>query len=293
MELKAAFTLRVLQNYGSNKNCPFCGSADTVLVQRRRIILQLRRCQACGLRFRWPKETESFAQAYYQDAYKEENNCTTELPDAATLRELIANNFAGSQRDLQQQIAVLKDRLPAGRVLDFGCSWGYNVFQLRSAGYDALGFEISLPRAKFGREQLGVEILDQLEDMDKIPTASLDGILASHVLEHLLSLKEIFTNFARILKPNGVLMVLVPNGGGAAAREMGVRWTPLINEKHTLALDRTFFEKNLAPFGFDVTTLSDPYDLPSIKAAIHANQPLPAEGEELMVIAKRTAAWTL
>ena len=85
---------------------------------------------------------------------------------------------------------------------------------------------------------------------------------------------------------------MVPNGGGKAAREQGVGWTTLINEKHILALDRQFFEKNLTPYGFKVSTLSDPYDPSEIRSAIDSNIPLPAEGEELMVIARRSNSGT-
>jgi SAM-dependent methyltransferase len=286
---RASFTLRILQNYNSDKDCPFCKSTDTVLTQRKKLLLHLRTCNSCGLMYRWPKQSESFSERFYQKDYSEVP-FTTDLPDPPTLREFIANNFAGSPKDFHDQIAVMHELLPDGRVLDFGCSWGYGVFQLRSAGYEALGFEISRPRAEIGRRELGVEILDDLEDLLKIPDQSLDGIFASHVLEHLLSLKEIFANFARILKPGGVLAIMVPNAGGKCARELGVHWTPMINEKHTLALDAKFFEKNLSPFGFDVNTLSGPYDPAAITSAIRRKERLPAEGEELMVLARRSMA---
>ncbi len=108
-----------------------------------------------------------------------------------------------------------------------------------------------------GRRKLGVEILDKLEDLEQIPAHSVDGFFASHVLEHLLSLKEIFEFFARVLKPGGVVFIMVPNSGRQKARDMGIRWQAMINEKHTLALEGKFFEKNMAPFGFDVWAFSD------------------------------------
>jgi 2-polyprenyl-3-methyl-5-hydroxy-6-metoxy-1,4-benzoquinol methylase len=77
------------------------------------------------------------------------------------------------------------------------------------------------------------------------------------VLEHLLSLKEIFELFARILKPGGVVFIMVPNSGGKKARDLGIRWQAMINEKHTLALEGGFFEKNMTPFGFNVRAFSD------------------------------------
>ena len=284
---RLTFVTRILLNYRSDKNCPFCNSAKTDLVARKNLILHLRKCQACGLMFRWPKETPGFSEKFYQNSYQEVS-FTTELPDQSTLDGFIAKNFAGSPKDFADQISVLKTFLPQGRVLDFGCSWGYGIYQLKQAGYDAFGFEISRPRAELGRRQLGVEILDKLDDLQHIPSQSVDGIFASHVLEHLLSLKEIFELFARILKPGGVVFIMVPNSGGKKARDLGIHWQAMINEKHTLALDGNFFEKNMAPFGFAVRAFSDVCNVAELRSAIDHNEPLSLEGEELRVIGLRS-----
>lgn len=283
---RADFLARILMNMGTDKDCPYCNNASTKLVDRKNFILQVRECQGCGLRFRWPKETESFQEKFYQKQYQE-TGFTTELPEHAVLEKFKAANFAGSPKDFQASIGILRRLVPHGRVMDYGCSWGYGAFQLRNAGYDVIGFEISKPRAQFGRDELGVEILDDLSDLDQVPDNSLDGIYASHVLEHLQSLKEPFKFFARALKPGGVAMILVPNSGGRLARELGTKWTPMIGEKHTLALRRDFFEKNLPEYGFQVLALSDPYSPETIEAAMAQNTSLPSEGEELMILARR------
>jgi 2-polyprenyl-3-methyl-5-hydroxy-6-metoxy-1,4-benzoquinol methylase len=279
------FAIRILLNYGSDKNCPFCQSTKTDLIARKVVILQLRRCKSCGLMFRWPKEDPGFSERFYQDSYQQVG--TTDLPDPVILKTFIANNFAAAPREFADQIGVLKTFLPQGRVLDFGCSWGYGVYQLKRAGYDAFGFDISRPRAEFGRRELGVEILDKLEDLQQIPSQSVDGVFASHVLEHLHSLKEIFEFFARILKPSGVVFIMVPNSAGKKARELGVRWQSMINEKHTLALDGNFFEVNMAPFGFDVSSFSDTQDATTIQRTLDRKGQLSTEGEELRVIGRR------
>jgi SAM-dependent methyltransferase len=226
---RASFLSRVLLNYGTDKRCPYCNSPNTRLAARKYFVLQLRQCRDCALRFRWPKQTPEFSEKYYQRAYKE-GTYTTDLPDKETLDRYIASGFMGSPKDFSSSIGVLKTLLPQGRVLDYGCSWGYGTFQLNLAGYEALGFEISKPRAAEGRAALGVEIVDNLEHLEAMPSASLDGIYASHVLEHLQSLKEVFAFFARVLKPHGIAMVLVPNCGGKSARELGTGWSPMINE---------------------------------------------------------------
>lgn len=281
------FASRVLLNYGTDKNCPFCASTKTELMERKRILLHLRICRNCSLMFRWPKETPSFNEKYYQKTYQE-IDYTTDLPDAATLKQFIDDNFASSAKNFVNEIAVLKQFLPEGRVLDYGCSWGYGVYQLRQAGFDAFGFEISRSRAEQGRNYLGIEIIDTLKALDNLAPQSVDGVFTSHVLEHIPSLKEVFQFFARILRPGGVLLITVPNGGGKLARELGVRWPMLINEKHPLALDRTFFEKNLSPFGFHVATCSGPYRPVEIREAVSQDRSMAAESEELMVIAHRS-----
>ena len=284
---KLSFAVDVLLNYGSSTTCPYCGSEQTRALARKQLLLVLRQCDNCRLMYRWPKVTESRATAFYQQAYQQ-SGLTTELPDDSTLQQLCATNFQGTGRDFREQIQILQQMCPQGRVLDFGCSWGYGAFQLREAGYQVVGFEISKPRAAFGREKLRIDILDELSDLDKLPEAGFDAIYASHVLEHLPGLKPTFQTFRRLLKPTGTLMVLVPNCGGRKAATEGVKWGPMINEKHTLALDRMFFERNLPQFSFRVVTGSDPYDAARVQQAIETGSPLPAEGEELMVLATRT-----
>ena len=100
------FAIRILLNYGSDKNCPFCRSTKTDLIARKDVILPLRRCKSCGLMFRWPKEDPGFSERFYQDSYRQVG--TTDLPDPVMLKTFIASNFAGAPRDIAGQIGVLK-----------------------------------------------------------------------------------------------------------------------------------------------------------------------------------------
>ena len=282
------FLARTLLRYTTSRRCPYCECSKTQLSGRMNYVVQLRQCPVCGLRFRWPTETTGFLDGFYQKRYKE-GGFATDLPDKQLLAEFIRAGFVGSPRDISASIGVLKRILPSGRILDYGCNWGYGVYQLNRAGYDAIGFEISRPRAGQGRRELHVEIIDSLSALDSLADASFDGIYASHVLEHLQSPKEAFAFFARVLKPGGVAMVLVPNCGGKDARELGTRWGPMINEKHTLALDGEFFLKNMPRFGFRIHVLSDPYEEAKINASLIHGTDLPLDGNELMVLARKVS----
>ena len=135
------FLRSALLNRDNDKRCPYCDSQCTRLEGRKYLVLQLRRCSDCGLGFRWPKQTAEYSEEYYQESYKE-GGFTTELPDKETLDKDIASGFIGSPNDFSSSIGVLKSLLPKGRVLDYGCSWGYGTYQLQLAGFNAVGSEI-------------------------------------------------------------------------------------------------------------------------------------------------------
>src|SRR5579872_7312550 len=172
--------------------CPYCGPGTRLQrLRRKKFVLDIMKCESCELIFRWPMESEDEADAYYQSEYGPAFP-QVRLPDGARLRELMAENFAGSDLDLNAKIRVLKALRPEGRVLDYGASWGYGTCQLRKHGYDASGFEISRPRARFAREGIGLKMFDNLDEVAALPDGSFDVIFSNHVVEHLPRPRDMF-----------------------------------------------------------------------------------------------------
>ena len=266
---------------GQPRDCPFCGSSDTRLEGRKKGVVELRACSNCGLRYRWPKPEAAALEKYYQEAYDREE--TTDLPDEATLKRLTETGFKGAGiNDISERIRVLSQLRDTGKTLDFGCSWGYGTWQLQAAGYDVTGFEISRPRAGYGRDKLGLGIIDDPAELDARPDGSFDIIFTSHVLEHLPDLKDPFATFRRLLKKDGLLIAFVPNGGGRSAQALGIGWAPLIDQDHVLALDAEFMARHLPDHGFAPPRFNtDPYDRPFRDAS----EDLP--GDELCIVAER------
>lgn len=103
-------------------------------------------------------------------------------------------------------------------VLDAGC--GSGVFSFIAAeraervhAIDGSDQMIAIAR----REQQGrgltnidfdVAMLDQLSEK---PTAAYDAILSSSVLEYVEDMQSVLSNFARLLKPGGKLIISMPN----------------------------------------------------------------------------------
>lgn len=277
---KYQFLLKTLVKYASLQpsTCPYCLSACTSLVERKNQLWQLRRCEECLLNFRFPKDVPEESAGFYQRSYRQDN--VTDLPPEADIPLHIANRFANVGRDLTTHLKTIQSVVTGGRILDYGCSWGYCVHQLAQAGYEASGFEVSRPRVEYGRRVLK-QVLTS--DLAALPRGVFDAIYSAHVLEHIPNPKSCMTAFAELLKPGGKLFLYVPNCSGDDARKLGVKWGPMINEKHVLALTPEFFHRNLPHHGFTVEFASSPYAMPP--------QPFEANwdrsGEELLIVGTR------
>jgi len=282
---RVAFLLKTLDRYlrFQSRSCPYCASLDSELLGRKKILLELRRCRLCHLMYRYPKDEPETNGAYYQDQYTE--GMTTELPDSQTLQKWISTNFGGTSKDLSEKVRLIRTQQRSGRLLDYGCSWGYGVLQFCKAGFNAMGYEVSLPRARFGREHLSVKILESRTELEELSDHYFDVIVANHVLEHLHDPYTALQDWRRLLRPTGVLLVFVPNGWGENARRLGPRWGPMIGEKHPLAIDAEFLHRNLPKHAMIPAFCSSPYPQEgiSLETEPHASS---LSGDELLAVVR-------
>lgn len=267
--------------------CPYCGPSSTVhLVRRKKLIVEILQCQTCHLWFRWPSDTLDEHDAYYQDEFAGDTQQVV-LPSDSQLKKLRDTNFAGSPLDISNKVQVLRALREGGRVLDYGSSWGYGTYQLRSYGFDAVGFDISKPRAEFGRAQLGLSIIDAESDLENAPSESFDIIFSNHVIEHLPNIAVEFSLMTRLLKRGGFVFHVLPNFLGEKARSG--YWIKWIGEDHPIAPAIPFFELAIPRAGLAPPVFgSDPFD-GSMAQALKDGTPsaLPTEGDELLVYANR------
>lgn len=269
---------------GQPKTCPYCGSKNATVMGREKLLIQLRECGDCGLRFRYPKDEPEAAREYYESTY--EGGHVTDLPDMAILSAAREKNFVGSRWDFSDKIVATKAIHQGPRLLEFGCSWGYVVDQFNKAGFDATGFELSRPRAKFGRKNLGVKIFDEYTQLEALPDNSFDVIFTNHVLEHLPDLRPAFSLFSRLLAPQGAMVIIVPNGDGPTAREQGAG---VISQEHVTSLTARFFSENLGKYGFKAKFASEPYSGELVEFVSEEQAFTALQGEELMAVLRANA----
>jgi hypothetical protein len=167
MVAKSRFAAKLLWGRISRQPrlCPYCGElGEAELLHRKKRVMDILRCRNCLLIYRWPRESIAENRDYYQKRYV--GGAVTYLPDAHAIAEMRAKHFKGHPNlDLSTKMRVLKALKVSGRVLDYGCSWGYGVYQLLAEGFDATGFEISRPRADYGRRNLGFRIITEQSEL--------------------------------------------------------------------------------------------------------------------------------
>lgn len=118
--------------------------------------------------------------------------------------------FAG-RRDAVYDL-IQRIQLPAtAAILEIGCSGGPLMQRLRAAGYtDLTGIDVSAPAIELAQARgvPNVSVMDgaALEFAD----TRFDLVIASDVLEHIENEAKALSEWTRVLKPGGQLLVFVP-----------------------------------------------------------------------------------
>jgi 2-polyprenyl-3-methyl-5-hydroxy-6-metoxy-1,4-benzoquinol methylase len=226
--------------------CPNCGGISSHLVSRKYLVTELRRCAQCALMFRLPADSIEESLTFYNDgSYRQD--FTTDLPDDAMLDRLMAANFRGSPKDYKVYIAML-DALglrPGDSLFDFGCSWGYGVYQLRRRGFRVTAHEISAARRAYAADRLGIEFIEDLDALEPEHPLfeSFDCFFSAHVLEHVPCPRQIFEWAGKLLRPGGLFVSFTPNGS-KAHRRRNQQWNKLWGQVHPNLIDDRFLRRS-------------------------------------------------
>jgi 2-polyprenyl-3-methyl-5-hydroxy-6-metoxy-1,4-benzoquinol methylase len=118
-----------------------------------------------------------------------------------------------------------------GDLLDVGCGTGYFLSVCRNNGWRIEGVELSDLAGSKAEERTGQPIFpstDVLEETGK----KFDVITLWHVFEHLYDINASFAQLKRLLKPDGTLILALPNPVGADARHYQEYWAAYDVPRH-------------------------------------------------------------
>ena len=173
------------------------------------------------------------------------------------------------RKAIRDKVSLINSHQPLkGRILDIGAGTGDFLLECKNQNWEILGIEPN-DKAKGIAVGKGIKFGDTIE---KLESNSFDVITMWHVLEHVPNLNNQIKELKRLLKPNGTLIIAVPNFKSFDAKHYGKFWAAYDVPIHFWHFSKTaikmLFEKEemklvqVLPMKFDsfyVSLLSEKY----------------------------------
>lgn len=204
------------------KNCPICDGTDfkpvlqavDYTVSREKFTIVA--CQNCSFQFTNPiPEIEKIGDYYKAESY---------ISHSSTNKGLINKLYQMVRKHtLKQKVKLVRRHTKGGDLLDIGAGTGHFLNACAQAGFNALGLEPDADARSFAEKTFGVNI-KSLDELHHLPNGSRDVITLWHVLEHVYNLRSDLDKITKILKPDGKLVVAVPNRSSFDAKLYGEFW---------------------------------------------------------------------
>jgi 2-polyprenyl-3-methyl-5-hydroxy-6-metoxy-1,4-benzoquinol methylase len=137
------------------------------------------------------------------------------------------------------------------KLLDVGCGTGDFLKVAKDNHWTVSGIEPNANARIIANEKTNNSVFD-IEQLLKFETQSFDVITLWHVLEHLPNLKTQIATFESLLKPNGRLIIAVPNYKSFDANYYKNFWAAFDVPRHLWHFSQTSISKLVATKSMDV-----------------------------------------
>lgn len=197
-------------------NCP-----DHFLTQEA---FSICKCDKCEFLFTNPRPEANELTDYYKSA---------EYISHSNSRQGLQNLIYQAVRKytLGRKYKMISRYKKDGRILDIGCATGEFLNYFKSRNWETFGIEPDEQARKMGILNYSLKIEDE-DYLQKLPDASYDVITMWHVLEHVPLLNERIAQLHRLLTPDGILFIAVPNPNSQDAKLYGSFWAAYDVPRH-------------------------------------------------------------
>jgi 2-polyprenyl-3-methyl-5-hydroxy-6-metoxy-1,4-benzoquinol methylase len=202
-EEAGALRVREYERVTELKACVLCGARDA-----RRVYMQayfpVVRCKSCGLLYADEHFSEVDLEGFYSGNYYER----AYVLHPKEIDQKLARDYA---QLIERVISGRKE----GKLLDFGSARGSFLAELIVRGHaenwDLLGIDINPDEIRLG-EEAGLPVMCSELFAAEFEDETFDVVTAFSVIEHMQDPMGTLKELARVLKPGGNLVVIVPNG---------------------------------------------------------------------------------
>ncbi len=192
-----------------SNNCNLCGAeVREESIIRRDPSIRLAKCRSCGLVFDF--DMEDTHSLLYQFGKVFGGGLTFEKNTPTIIKEYDRKNelFLGAEID-----RISRETGSSGkRLLDFGCGTGGLLAEARRAGFQVCGVETHEAAVAFARSARDLPVYESIEELRSEQGEDVfDVVVARHTLEHVSNPKQTFREFRGLLRPGGLLVIIVPH----------------------------------------------------------------------------------
>jgi len=232
----------------SRKRCTHAAANLTTLFPAKDFItghdFQIAECAQCGFAVTSPQPGPTDIGNYYPRGYY----------GAVEQRRFpeIVEKLQNALYTLRVREVEAVSNSGPGRVLDVGCGRGVLLQEFRRRGWEVQGTELSEQAASYAQQTLNIPVTIGSLETIHFPSNHFDAVTLWHVLEHVENPRALLTEINRILKPDGVLLVAVPNFDSLEARVSKDKWFHLDVPRHITHFSDATLEEALRENGFDV-----------------------------------------
>ncbi len=239
--------------------CNYCGSPDStrlykipdLYLNRMDIYYTLVKCNHCGLIYQNPRPELEEIKAAYPSTYE----AFAQNQNSTWLRSKVIN--FGIEKRCNIVNSAKRDK---GRILDIGCSTGLFLHSIQSKyRWESYGVEINEFAANIAKNQYQLNVYVGNLEQASYPPQYFDAVTLWDVLEHLPDPTSTLHEVRRIIKPDGALVIRVPNVDSWEAELFGPTWAGLDVPRHNFVFSRTSLLKLLSSSGFTSTKVESKF----------------------------------
>lgn len=245
-----------------HETCPLCNSETIGLwLQTNDFFLSsepfsLFRCSSCGFVFTQEHPDENSAGNYYaSEDYISHNDSAKGFINS--VYRLSRSIMLRKKRNLVTRLTGLKE----GELLDIGSGTGHFLAEMKKSGWNTRGVEINDKARLYAINSLGLDVTSP-QKITLLPDRNFDCITLWHVLEHFHDLYGYALEMKRLLKPDGICVIALPNCISYDAKHYKKFWAAFDVPRHLWHFSPASFSYFTRKSGFNVIDIRNlPLDI--------------------------------